>query len=155
VLCTHSRGTLVPINHEGVADAPIAAGSYFLRSIHAAPLDADGPLHYLAIASSAAGQDTAVGLNLAGEEQWNHPLPRGVQKHPVEFVAWGDVVGNGQGQWLLAGPDGSLHILSAAGEVLDQFNYGAALSGLAVTPINGKPALLISTASGIAAWSVQ
>lgn len=155
VLCTHSRGTIVPINHKGEADAPIAVGSYFLRSIHAAPPDADGPPHYLAIASSGAGQDTAVSLNLAGEEQWNHPLPRGVQKHPVEFVVWGDVLGNGQGEWLLAAPDGSLHILSAAGELLDQFNYGAALSGLAIARIDGKPALLISTASGIAAWSVK
>jgi thiol-disulfide isomerase/thioredoxin len=155
VLCTQSRGTLVPINDEGTAGDPIAVGSYFLRSIYAAQVDPDGPTHYLAIASSAAGQDTAVGINLAGEEQWSHPLPRGVQKHPIEFVAWGDAVGNGQPQWLLAGPDGSLHILSVAGEVLEQFNYGAALSGLAVTRIDGKPVLLVATASGIDAWSVD
>jgi hypothetical protein len=155
VLCAHSQGTLVPISHEGTAGTPIAVGSYFIRSIHAVDLNGDGQAEYLGIASSAAGQDTAVGINLAGEELWSHPLPRGVQKHPVEFVAWGDAVGNGQPQWVLAGPDGSVHILSAAGEVLDQFNHGAALAGLAVTRLDGKPALVIATASGVEAWSVR
>jgi hypothetical protein len=56
---------------------------------------------------------------------------------------------------VLAAPDGSLHILSAAGEVLEQFNYGSAISGLAVTRLDGKPALVIATAAGIDAWSVQ
>jgi hypothetical protein len=153
LLCAHSQGTLVPIDHEGIAGAPIAVGSSFVRSIHVADLDGDDRMEFLALASSAAGADTALGINLAGEELWRHPLPRGVQQHPIEMVAWGDLVGEGSQQWLLAGPDGSIHVLSRDGQVLDQFNYGAALAGLAVTRIGGKPALVVATADGVEAWS--
>jgi thiol-disulfide isomerase/thioredoxin len=153
LLCTHSQGTLTPIDHEGTAGPAIAVGTHFLRSIHIADLDGDGQMEYLALASSAAGADTAMGINLAGEELWRHPLPRGVQKHPIEMVTSGDLVGEGVQQWIVAGPDGSIHVLAADGKVMEQFNYGAALAGLAVARINGKPALLIATAAGVDAWS--
>jgi hypothetical protein len=153
LLCTHSQGTLASMDHNGTAGQPIGVGTHFLRSIHIADLEGDGQMEYLGLASSAAGADTAMGINLAGEELWNHPLPRGVQKHPIEMVLWGDLVGEGSQQWIVAGPDGSIHLIAANGTVIEQFNYGAALAGLAVTRINGKPALVVATAAGVDAWS--
>jgi hypothetical protein len=153
LLCTHSQGTIVPIDHEGTAGPAIAVGMNFLRSIHSADLEADGQSEYLALASSAAGADTAIGMNLAGEELWRLSLPRGVQKHPIEMVTSGDLLNDGVQQWIVAGPDGSIHVLASDGTVIDQFNYGAALAGLAVTRINGKPALIVATATDIDAWS--
>lgn len=155
LLCTHSQGTLAPINHLGVAGKPLAVGSHFLRSAYSADLNDDGQIELLGVASNAAGQDTALGFNLAGEELWTHPLARGVQKHPLEFVVWGDVTGDAAQEWVLAGPDGALLVISATGELIDQFSYGAALSGLAVTRIAGQPVLVVATATGIDAWSVK
>jgi hypothetical protein len=143
------------MNHEGVSGNPLAVGSHFIRSVHSADLNGDGQMELVGIASSAAGQDTAVGFNLAGEELWTRPLARGVQKHPLEFVAWGDVTGDSTQEWVLAGPDGGLHVLSANGEALEQFNYGSALSGLAVTRLAGQPVLIVATATGVEAWGVK
>ena len=65
----------------------------------------------------------------------------------LEMVAAGRVLG-GTGNWVLAGADGSIHILSADGKPLDQFNTGAAISGLTVAPIDGG-ALIVATDKGI------
>jgi hypothetical protein len=60
-----------------------------------------------------------------------------------------------RGQWVLPSADGSIHILSDEGKLIDQFNYGSALTGIAVTTIDGKPALLVATPTGIDAWQVE
>jgi hypothetical protein len=66
----------------------------------------------------------------------------------IEPVVVGRVTHSGPGQWLLPAADGSIHIISADGKLLDRFNYGATLSGLATTQINGRPVVLISSFKG-------
>jgi hypothetical protein len=67
----------------------------------------------------------------------------------------GRLASDGPGQWLLPGPDGSIHILGADGALLDKFNYGTAVQGLATTQIDGKPALIVCSAEGVAAWGIE
>ena len=59
------------------------------------------------------------------------------------------------GQWLLAGCDGSIHVLGADGKLIDKFNYGAEICGLAAVEIDGKPALVVATPGGVEAWRVE
>jgi hypothetical protein len=99
--------------------------------------------------------DTAVGLSTDVREKWQYELPLGAQSVPaLEMIASGRIVGQ-EGQWLLAGADGSIHVLSADGSLVDRFNYGAAISGLGVAQLNSQPALLVATAKGVDAWAVQ
>ena len=107
-----------------------------------------------AIASTKIGVEAAVGLSPSGEVLWTYDLPIGTQTNAaLEMVAAGRVLG-GAGNWVLAAADGSVHILSADGKPLDQFNVGAAISGLTVAPIDGG-ALVVATDKGIDAWRLE
>ena len=79
----------------------------------------------------------------------------GIQPQPIEPIIVGKLTRSGPGQWILPGPDGSIHILSADGKPLDKFNYGEALQGLVTVEINGQPALVVATAKGLEAWKVE
>ena len=58
-------------------------------------------------------------------------------------------------QWLLPGSDGSIHVLAADGTLIDRFNYGEQVNGLATVEIDGKPVLLISSANGVEALRAE
>jgi hypothetical protein len=154
LLCAHSQGTLIPIDWQGNAGKPIAVGDKFIRSILSADLNGDGQPELLGLSPISATDEVAVGISPAGGELWSYPLPRGVHENPIEMVTSGKLVG-GRGQWILAGADGSVHILEADGRPLDRFHYGTALTGIAVAEIAGKPVLLIATKQGIDAWRVE
>jgi peroxiredoxin len=102
----------------------------------------------------AAGSFTALGLTSKGEVAWKYELPFGVQQ-PVDSIVIGRVLPGPARQWLLPGSDGSVHVLAADGALIDRFNYGEQVSGLAVVEIERKPALLISSASGVEALRVE
>ena len=79
----------------------------------------------------------------------------GAQANPaLEMVAAGRLTG-ATGQWVLAGADGSIHVLSADGKPLEVFNLGTAISGLAVTTIDGRGALVVGTDKGVDAWTLS
>jgi hypothetical protein len=59
-----------------------------------------------------------------------------------------------EGEWWLAGPDGSIHLITADGRLFDSFQYGAALTGLAAGTLAGKPTLVLVTGDEIAAFEV-
>lgn len=98
---------------------------------------------------------TAVGLNAnKGEVTWEYALPSGTQL-PVEPIVVGRLLPGPARQWLLPGCDGSVHVLAADGTLIDRFNYGEQINGLATLEIDGKPALLISSAGGVEALRVE
>ena len=107
------------------------------------------------MAATKPGEATAIGFSLAGEELWNYPLPVGVPSQPIEPIIAGKLTRDGAGQWLLPGPDGSIHVLSADGKPLDKFNYGAVLQGLAAFEIGGQPVLVVASPNGLEAWKVE
>jgi hypothetical protein len=155
LLCANGTGLPVPLDAEGVNDKPINVGTHFLRAVFSADLNGDDQPEWLGLASTAAGSDTAVAFNLSGEELWNYPLPQGVQEHPtLEMVTSGKLGKATQRHWLLAGSDGSLHILSGDGELIDKFNYGASLSGLTVAEQVGAPVIVVATSQGVEGWKV-
>ena len=86
---------------------------------------------------------------------WTYSLPMGLQPQPIEPIIAGRIARDGPGVWLLPGPDGSIHILASDGRLIDRFNYGSPLQGLATVEIGGRPALLVATAAGLEAWRVE
>jgi hypothetical protein len=155
LLCANERGTVVPIDYQGHEESPITIGQRFIRAVFAADLQGNDTRQYCGIGVVRTGQETLVGFDLVRGETWNYPLPAGMQNHAaLEMVTWGDVLGRKPGQWLTAGADGSVHIISAEGSPIDHFNYGNAISGLAVTRGEG-PILLVATAKNLEAWKVE
>ena len=154
--CTHNRGTLVGLDAGGNPQGELAVQDRPIHSIFAADLTGDGQPEWCGLLSVAeVGRTVAIGLNLRGEELWTYEVPKGVHELPVEPVIPGRLSSSGPGQWLLPGPDGSIHILGADGKLIDRFDYGASVRGLATATLGGQPALIVATPEGVEAWRVQ
>ena len=153
--CTNNPGNIVVLDALGERRGAIGVANRRLRWIADADLRGDGRPLWCGLASERIGEITAVGFSPAGEELWSYPLPVGIPPQPIEPIVPGRITRNGAGQWLLPGPDGSIHIISADGEPLDKFNYGAVLNGLATLDLNGQPVLVVATHGGVEAWKVH
>jgi hypothetical protein len=153
LLCTNGRGTLIPLDASGQPGQEIRLANRPLHTVVAGGTEG-GASQYCGLSSEQDGATTAVGLALTGEERWRYPLPVGIHTQPVEIVSAGRVLAEGPGQWLLAGPDGSVHLLGFDGKLIDRFNTGKLLTGLGTAEIEGQPALLVVHPDGITAWRV-
>ncbi len=154
LLAADGRGMLVPIDDSGKDGSPLSLEGRFLRWMQLSDLNGDGHTECCAIASAKVGVEAAVGLSSKGELLWTYDLPVGTQSNAaLEMIAAGRLHGD-QGNWVLAGADGSIHILSADGKPVDVFHVGEAISGVAVTTINGHGVLVVVTDKGIDAWRV-
>ncbi|MDY0167241.1 MAG: redoxin domain-containing protein [Thermoguttaceae bacterium] len=158
LLCANVTGTLTVLDDQGELLPPITVPERLIGWLVAADLTGDGRDEYCALAAETLGENEAMGLALDGPRArvlWTYRLPDGVSRQPVEPIVPGRLSADGPGCWLLPGPDGSIHILSAEGDLLDKFNYGAAIQGLTTTQIDGTPVLVVCTAEGVAAWAVE
>jgi outer membrane lipoprotein-sorting protein/peroxiredoxin len=153
-----AEGMILPIDAAGAGRAPIALPDGFVRQIFTADLDGDERSEWCAIAlkpstSGGLGTDVAVGLSPRGTKLWSYSLPEGIHPHPaLEMVTSGNLMDGDIGQWVIAAADGSIHILAMDGTLIDRFNYGAAITGLAIANFAGRPTLLVSTEDAVEAW---
>ena len=76
-------------------------------------------------------------------------------QYPVERIISGRLVPAAAAQWILPCPDGSMRVIAADGCLLDQFNYGAELTGLATVEHSGRTMLAVSSTEGLQAWLVE
>jgi outer membrane lipoprotein-sorting protein len=165
LLCTHQKGSIVLFNHDGEAPEDFSVPGRFIGVLAGADLEGAGKNSYCALGYSEQYNNSAMGISLdRREELWLYDLPDGAPGRPVEMVTAADVAGDGKKEWLIAAPDSSVHILQADGKLLDKFNHGTALCGLAGAKLAGKQVLLISSAlekpegdahSVLEAWQVE
>ena len=93
----------------------------------------------------------AAGIKPDGTSLWEHALPIGRANRPVEPLAWGQLTGD-RPHWIVASADASIHFISPDGKLIDQFNYGAQLGGIAVIrDTDGRDVLLVAGDDGIEA----
>lgn len=154
LLCLNSRGTIVVLDAEGNRKEEIVVGSRPIQLLVGADLTGDGQPEFCGMSSKQLGVYVAVGLDLRGKELWTYDLPPGHPAMPIEQIVPGRVLSAPGGQWLLPAAEGSIHILRADGQLIDRFNYGSALSGLATAEINGRPVLLVASGQGVEALEV-
>ena len=155
LFCAASTGIAV-LDAQGQRRGEVKVSNRLFNCIANADLHGDGSSFWCGLAAVTPGEDsTAVGFSPSGDELWSYALPPGVQPRPIERIIAGNLTPKGPAQWILPGPDGSIHALSADGTLLDKFNYGAALQGLATVQIDGRPALLVATQKGLEAWKVD
>jgi thiol-disulfide isomerase/thioredoxin len=150
-----SRSGIVVLDALGQRRGSINVHNRLFDWIVNADLRGAGESVWCGLAPVKLGDNIAVGFMPNGDELWDYTLPPGIQPRPIDPIIAGRLAKNGPGQWLLPGPDGSIHILSADGKLLDKFNYGSALQGLATTQIAGHPALIVATQQGLEAWKVD
>ncbi len=156
-----AQGLLLPVTANGNEQTPIMLADSFIRSVYASNLGQAELSPWCAIAMRPASsakrvRDIAIGISPRGTVLWRYPLPAGTQHHTaLEMVASGDLFGAGIAQWVLAAADGSIHLLTMDGSLLDRYNSGVALSGMGIANLGGDPALLLSSDEGIEAWQFE
>lgn len=155
LLCVNQRGTLSLLDGQLAPQGEVSLGERLVHWIVAEDLTGDGQPEFCALASPQLGQTEAVGLTLDGQELWHYRLPDGLHRAPVEPIVAGQVASGGPGCWLLSGADGSIHIVAASGQLIDQFNYGQVLQGLVTMEIDGRTALIVASSQGLEAWAID
>jgi peroxiredoxin len=159
LFCISDGNSLAILDATHQVRAPRVLGDGLVQSLVHADLTGKGPETWCGILfvpdrQQTTGQFTALGLDPGGQVQWQYALPAGAQ-HAVEPIVVGRVMPGAARQWLLPGSDGSIHVLAADGTLIDRFNYGEQVTGLATLEIDGKPVLVISSASGVEALRVE
>jgi len=154
-LCYSTRGTLLPIDFKGEAGPEIRIINRTLSNIAGEDINGDKQLEIcaLAIDPKNLGHFTAIGLDESGKETWSYELPPGNHGYVIDRIVPARL-GASDGGWLLPGADGSIQLLTVSGELVDRFNYGAALTGLGMAQFDGAPALLVSTPDTFSAWKL-
>lgn len=163
IVCSDGSGRLFPFAADGAPETPVALSGGIARVLASADLAADAAARQAAwrdlaaIAAAGPGQDRVVGLAGDLREAWSYPLPPGLPAEAgLEMLTSGQLVpGDKGGQWLVAGADGSLHVLSASGQVLDRWNTGRALAGVAACQLGGHPHLVLSSPAGVEAFRIE
>jgi thiol-disulfide isomerase/thioredoxin/outer membrane lipoprotein-sorting protein len=177
LLCVNGRDFVLPIDAAGKALPEFRIEGQSLYAIFADELDGLIPQELCALSTGSIGVFTAVGLSDKGSIQWTYDLPRGVHAQPVEIVQTAilptanaaDAVdadgGRNDGEtnsaidrcqrvWMVAGCDGSIHFLSASGKLVDKFNSGEELTGLASLVVGEQPMLVVATGKKVSAFRV-
>ncbi len=154
LLVAQGRGSIAVFDAAGQAGSEISVDKRFVRAVFAADLNQDGLTELCALAPIDEGRDVLLGIDAQGKELWHYDLPRGIHEQPIEQVTWGKL-GSDQANWIVACADGSIHVLAMDGTVIDHFNLGTQLTGLAVSTINDQPALVVAAPDKITAFEIK
>jgi hypothetical protein len=155
ILASGDRGAIYRLNQFGHEDPKIEVGKRQIHRLAAANWTTPQASVYCGISYLPEGRLQAVGLNDALEEVWNYKLPPGAFNNQIEYVTSSRLRGDDQGEWLLGGPDGSVHVVSDDGEFFDSFATGEPLTGLASVKLDAARVVLTSTKSGVTAWKLE
>ena len=154
LLCTNERGPLVLLDSKGKRLGDFGPSRMFI-SVVAADLDGDQKPELCGIFLSDTGTRGAACLGPKGEEKRTYTIGPGIPVGGIEQAVPGNLTAGGPGCWLLPAADGSIHVLDLDGQLLDQFNSGGLLTGLATLVLDGRPVLVLATNQGLEAWQVQ
>jgi outer membrane lipoprotein-sorting protein len=144
LLCTHNRGSIVKFDADGKLEKEINFPNRNVYYLVGDDIEGHGKNSYCALVGTTSGDNIALGVSLDGKELWDYTLPVGVHARPIEVIGTGDISGDSGKQWIIAAPDGSIHILAADGKPLDKFNTGSTLAGVAADKFGDQRVLLIS-----------
>jgi hypothetical protein len=148
-----AAGTPKFLNANGQLAVDMPQPAERLHHLFASHLGRDAPL--CGVSYAADGKRQVVGLDAALQRTWRYELPAGSFATQVSFVTAAEILTDDQHAWLVAGPDGSVHVISHDGQFTDKFHTGEALRGLAGARHGGAGLLVVSTPTGLCAWSVQ
>jgi hypothetical protein len=150
--CTSNRGTVLVLNGEGQPVREFAVGEHSLMYVAANGSDEAAPCCGLAV--EGVGRYRAVGFTTEGEVQWQYELPAGEYSHTVERIQHVKLPGDIEA-WMISAADGSIIWLDSEGKLVDKFQYGEPLTGLALANRGDLGILLVSTPTALTAWKLE
>ncbi|HTN77968.1 MAG TPA: redoxin domain-containing protein, partial [Pirellulaceae bacterium] len=143
IIASGDRGVLYRMNQFGHQDPKIEIPG---RQVHRLTASTFGSLAstYCGVSYQTDGRLLAVGLDADLKEVWNYKLPVGQFNNQIEYVTSGRLRSDEQGEWILAGPDGTVHVVSDNGEFSDSFATGELLTGIAFAQFGDQRVVLTS-----------
>jgi hypothetical protein len=99
------------------------------------------------------GKYAVVSFDDEGQVAWSYDLPVGEYSAAVSGIHRINLPDQ-ENCLLMAGPDGSLHLLSPEGELIDRFDYGKAITGLATLSNDDGTFLWVSAGDRLTAWQI-
>jgi hypothetical protein len=153
-----ASGQVVALDHAGRVQSANPVGRP-LHHVFGSPTDA-AESGCCAVAYEANGRRVAMDLSSTTTPRWTYDLPAGSFQNPIRFTTSASLLESGRSQWIFAGPDGSVHIVSGNGQLQDHFFTDHFFTGLQLTGIAGgrrgsAGVLVVSSSSGVEAWQVQ
>jgi hypothetical protein len=89
-----------------------------------------------------------------GQVAWSYELPAGEYHGPIPPIQRIDNSAYDRYR-IVAGPDGSLHFVDHGGKLIDRFDYGDSISGLAARVTEKGPFLWVSAGNRLTAWRIS
>lgn len=155
LLCTSDKCLLFGVDGKGGIAKRWDLGNrrfYWIASDQPSPA---GKVNLCGLMAPDVAKNEAIGLGLTGDMLWAYGLPDGPPGAVINRVTTGRVL-PGQGrQWVFLGADSSIHLVSEQGKLLDRFNYGAFVAGIATATINNRSVLIISSFRGVEAITLE
>ncbi|MCA9154951.1 MAG: hypothetical protein KDA38_09205, partial [Planctomycetales bacterium] len=154
ILVTNELGELLPIDDAGGHDSPRPLGNWPLTRLvsHSDVRPVNGS-SLCGLSYEPNGRPVAVACDAELRELWTYPLPQAPLNSAVEPIVATNLLG-GAGEWLFAGSDGSLHLVSCDGQFSDHFGHGTKITGIAARIWNNRPTLLICSPNGVECFAV-
>ncbi len=147
-----AAGQPLSLNANGKSAADKSLAQERIHHLFQSRADGNGSL--CGVSYAADGNRLVLGLNSSLKRTWQYELPAGSFPTQVSFITSAEILADGERHWLVAGPDGSVHVISNDGRFTDKFHTGEALRGLAGGRDGKTGILVVSTHTGICAWRV-
>ncbi len=148
--CSSTRGTLLQLG----ADGKVIQESYIEGQALMYFASQPAGENHCGLAVGKVGQYTAVGFDSLGIAAWEYKLPPGEYVSQLPRIQSVRMPG-GDYAWLVVAANGSLHWLDATGKLIDRFDYGEILTGVAVGSLGDQPILYLATAKNLTAWQMS
>ena len=146
--------TVGPVALHRIVSWPGSARGFDPLVAPASAVLADDLGTHCAFTLSPTGEMTAVGINKKWKGLWEYSLPPGVYRHQVDWPQ-SLVLPKIGATWLMPGADGSVHFVSADGEVTDSFFLGKHIRGVAGMNVGDEQILLVATDGEVTAFRVS
>jgi len=152
IWCTSTRGTVMQLSADGKPVKELYVAGHSLMAVAVA--ETESSARFCGLAVAGVGQYSVVGFDLEGSVQWEYELPQGEYTRQVPRIQPARLTKENNA-WLVAAANGSLHWLSPDGKRIDQFHYGEALTGVALSYADDSTTLWIATEKNLTAWKVE
>ncbi|MBM4091891.1 MAG: DUF2092 domain-containing protein [Planctomycetes bacterium] len=149
-----ANGAVVSVDREGRTGSRLNKQGQLVHLLFGGRDPGDGALACCGITYGREGERLAIGFARDTEPRWHYQLPAGSFATQIRFVASAQLLDGECRQWLIAGPDGSVHIVNQDGQFTDSFQTGQILTGLAGGQHAHQGILVVGTEKTVEAWQV-
>ncbi len=150
----HGRGERLA-QHTGLLVHHLFRGTILGDTTPGDTTPGDTAAPYCGISYGSEGRRLAIGLGPDAGSLWRYSLPAESFGTQVRFVTSARLLDDHANHWLIAGGDGSLHIISQDGQFADHFRTGKPITGLAGGRLASAGIIVVSSQDGVRAWQVS